>query len=354
MLPYWRGSRRALTIAAAAVLCAASNALAQHTHVAQVQIVPSDVKITVGAQTPFVATAYDAAGNPLTEATFVWSSSNPDVASIEQSGIATGRSPGLAIIMVRTGTGSSARTAQAPIEVVAPEAVAPPPPPAPARVALTPTDADLAVGAQLRFVATARDSAGNPFPGAAFTWSSSNPAVARVDSTGAATGVGPGLAIIRVRTGTGTASRSAEAPVRVTPAPAPPPVTPPVTTSAPAPTAGAPAPAAVQPQRSVGGPVPPASVDSLSHACDGNDGRACLILGGAYASGRGVTQDYGRAATLYQRGCELGAPRSCAGLAMLYQRGLGVQADTARARSLYQRACAGGDRQACVILRRPK
>ncbi len=349
---YRRGSGRALALAAAALVCAGSTALAQHTaRVAQVQIAPSDAKVAVGATTPFVATAYDAAGNPVTDATFTWSSGSPEVASIDQSGIATGKSPGLAIITVRTGTGSAAKSAQVPIEVSAPAPVVPPPP---ARVDVTPTDASLVVGAHVRFVATATDSAGKPYPGAAFTWSSSNEAVATVDATGTATGVAPGLAIVNVRVGTDAAGRSAEAPLHVT---APPP---PVVVALPSPTAAqppagaaaAPATPAAQPRRAVGTPVAAGAVDSLRKACDGNEGRACAMLGTAYAQGRGVTQDYGQAVSLYQKGCDLSAPRSCTALGLLYQRGLGVQADSARARTLFQRACQLRDRQGCMLLRR--
>jgi hypothetical protein len=130
-------------------------------------------------------------------------------------------------------------------------------------------------------------------------------------------------------------------------------VAPPVAT---APAASPSAPAGVQPQRALGAaapaPLPAAGMDSLRQACDGTDGRACLNLANVYANGRGVPQDYGKAAPLYQRGCDLGAPRSCAALGFLYQRGLGVQADTAHARQLFQRACQGRDLQACALMRR--
>lgn len=112
---------RVAILAAAALVGLGSPLPAQRTpHVATVQITPSDAKVKVGDQAPFVAAAYDAAGNPIVTATFKWQSSNSAVASINQEGIATAVSPGLAIITVSTGSGETAKSAQAPIEVTAP------------------------------------------------------------------------------------------------------------------------------------------------------------------------------------------------------------------------------------------
>lgn len=111
---------RALTLAAAALACLAEAGVAQRRpRITDVQISPPDARIHVGAQAPFVATAYDAAGNPVPTATFEWSSSNPAVASIDANGIAVGVGVGLAIITVRTGKGAAAKSAQAPVQVAA-------------------------------------------------------------------------------------------------------------------------------------------------------------------------------------------------------------------------------------------
>ena len=50
--------------------------------------------------------------------TFVWASSNPRAATIDQNGIATGVAPGVTIITARVGTGSRARRGQGTLQVV--------------------------------------------------------------------------------------------------------------------------------------------------------------------------------------------------------------------------------------------
>jgi len=304
VLPYSRSFGRAVMLAAAAVAAAGSSALAQHApKAAQVQIAPSDAKVAVGAQTPFVATAYDAAGNPLDEATFVWSSSNPAVASIDQSGIATGRSPGLAIITARTGTGSAEKSAQVPIEVTAAAPVAQPRPPVTAPGAASapaPTPTRPAVTPQ---------AAG------------SSPPRVQTQRTATTSGTPASADSVRHACDGGAASACADLGMMYE--------------------SGKGVPASLDSARALG-----------QRGCDGGDGRACRGLGAMYAEGRGVTRDYGKAATLFQRGCDLGTAHSCTAAGLLYQRGLGVQRDVAHARQLFQRACQGRDPQGCAWLRR--
>src|SRR5271157_1612065 len=70
-----------------------------------------------------------------------------------------------------------------------------------ADVQVSPPDAEVQVGRQAPFVATAYDNANNPIATATFAWSSSNPRAATIDQNGIATGVGPGVTIITARTG---------------------------------------------------------------------------------------------------------------------------------------------------------
>jgi hypothetical protein len=85
---------------------------------ADVQVSPPDAQVQVGRQTPFVATAYDNANTPIATATFVWTSSNPRAATIDQNGIATGVGPGITIITARTGSGRYAKSGQATLQVM--------------------------------------------------------------------------------------------------------------------------------------------------------------------------------------------------------------------------------------------
>jgi hypothetical protein len=135
--------RRALgemALAAVVVLACPPDAVAQRqARVAEVQASPPTSQVQAGKTTPFIATALDNAGNPIATATFFWASSNVNVATIDQNGIATGLSPGVTIITARSGRGTAAKSAQAILQVlgtgptVVPQAepqqiVVPPPP----------------------------------------------------------------------------------------------------------------------------------------------------------------------------------------------------------------------------------
>lgn len=82
-------------------------------------------------------------------------------------------------------------------------------------VQVSPPDAEVQVGRQAPFVATAYDNANNPIATATFTWSSSNPRAATIDQNGIATGVGPGVTIITARTGTGRYVKTGQATLQV-------------------------------------------------------------------------------------------------------------------------------------------
>ncbi len=107
--------------------------------VADVQVSPPDAQVQAGRTAPFVATAFDEAGNPIATAEFVWSSGNPRVATIDQNGIATGVSGGQAVITARVGTGVRAKSGHATLTVTGEGPLIPPaptqPPAAPARTA---------------------------------------------------------------------------------------------------------------------------------------------------------------------------------------------------------------------------
>jgi hypothetical protein len=66
-----------------------------------------------------------------------------------------------------------------------------------------------------------------------------------------------------------------------------------------------------------------------------------------YRAGGGVTQDFDRAADLYEQACDGGDMRGCTNLGNMYQVGDGITQDLSRAASLYERACDGGWERAC-------
>jgi outer membrane protein OmpA-like peptidoglycan-associated protein len=127
------------------------------------------------------ATARDQRGNPMTGKVFRWTSSNPAVATVSPTGMVTAVGNGTATITAAsenvTGT-ANLTVAQAA-----------------ATVTVAPASATMdALGATQQLTAAARDANNNPFPGAAFTWTSSDPAVATVSPSGAVTSVGNGTA----------------------------------------------------------------------------------------------------------------------------------------------------------------
>ncbi|HVF39686.1 MAG TPA: DNA/RNA non-specific endonuclease, partial [Gemmatimonadaceae bacterium] len=84
----------------------------------------------------------------------------------------------------------------------------PPPPQVVDTVIVTPASATINVGATQGFTATAYDEADAPIAGTTFTWTSTNTAVATVNSNGTATGVTAGTAMIIAAAPNGVADTS--------------------------------------------------------------------------------------------------------------------------------------------------
>ncbi len=89
----------------------------------------------------------------------------------------------------------------------------------------------------------------------------------------------------------------------------------------------------------------------LFDACSQGDNASCNELGERHTHGDGVSQDYPRAAKLFQRACAGGDMDACTNLGILYKVGEGVQQDELRAERLFQLACNGGagDDRACGL-----
>lgn len=189
--------------------------------IAQIQVIPVPVvavrvspmsrDLTVGQTAQFTAEPLDAQGAVLTGRAVAWSSSRPNVASVNGSGIVTALSTGSAVITatIESKSGVAAIT-------VSPAPVA--------SVAVSPSSATLVVGQTVELEAQPRDASGQPLGGRAVTWSSNRSEVAAVTSTGIVAAVSPGTATITASSEgrSGTATIVVEAPsvnrVEVTPA----------------------------------------------------------------------------------------------------------------------------------------
>jgi uncharacterized protein YjdB len=153
-----------------------------------VRITPTSAMVATGDSASFTAVAFDATGNVIPSATFVWSSTDSALATVSGSGVATGVASGTAGIRVRSGSASATATFQ----VIAVGSVT-----------VLPGDEPKALlGDVVQFTAVVRDVAGNVVVGLKVTWSSSKPALATVDpNTGLATTHNVGLTLIIAKCG---------------------------------------------------------------------------------------------------------------------------------------------------------
>ncbi|HUY94091.1 MAG TPA: Ig-like domain-containing protein [Terracidiphilus sp.] len=157
--------------------------------VATIAVLPAAPSIALGATQQFSATAKDSSGNTISGLTFTWASSATSVATIDNSGLATGVAAGTAQITASAGGVTSSPAA---LTVT---------PPVVATIAVLPAAPSIALGATEQFSATAKDSSGNTISGLTFTWASSATSVATIDNSGLATGVAAGTAQITASAG---------------------------------------------------------------------------------------------------------------------------------------------------------
>ena len=146
----------------------------------------SSVLVSIAETRQLTAVAHDTNNVALSGFTFTWSSSRPDVATVNASGLVTAIAPGRAEITASSGGVSG--IAVVTVLVNGPGA---------ASIVVTPDVATLiSLGATQQFKATAIDANGIVLTGVVFQWASSNGAVASVNGTGLATALGAGATAI--------------------------------------------------------------------------------------------------------------------------------------------------------------
>ena len=148
--------------------------------IATVTVAPATKTILAGDTAPFTATAKDAQGNVLAGQAFVWTSSNPGVATVSSTGTATGTGVGVTTITAAGGgkSGSATLTVNA------------------ASISVTPSSDSTYVGQTATLTATAKDKNGNPVTAQGFSWSSSAPGIGAVSQSGVVSGVAAGSTTI--------------------------------------------------------------------------------------------------------------------------------------------------------------
>src|SRR5205823_1701913 len=180
--------------------------------VASVDVTPPSASVQAGQTVQLTGTPRDAGGTPLSGRTVTWSSSTPAVATVSSSGLVSGVTPGSATITATSeGKSGTSTITVTPVPV--------------ASVEVTPATASVQGGQTVQLTGTPKDADGAPLSGRTVTWSSSNTAVATVNSSGLVSGVTPGTATITAAsegksgTSTITVTHVPVATVEVTPAP---------------------------------------------------------------------------------------------------------------------------------------
>ena len=157
--------------------------------VAGVRVVPDSVTFAaIGDTTRLVAEALDANGHGVAGAAVEWSSGDTAVAVVDNAGLVTTVGNGTAA--VTAGSGGVVGEAVVTVEQVV------------AEVRVVPDSVTFAaIGDTVRLVAEAVDTNGHVVDGIDFEWSSSDEAVAVVDSAGLVTAVGNGTATVTAASG---------------------------------------------------------------------------------------------------------------------------------------------------------
>lgn len=128
------------------------------------------------------AVVRDSSGLFLEGRTIVWTTSDPTIATVDDTGLVTTHRAGIATITATSGGATDTAT----VTIVHPVTA----------VDVTPGLSTLWIGRTQTFVAALRDSVDAPLTDRAVLWTSSNPSRASVDSTGLVTALSPGLVYI--------------------------------------------------------------------------------------------------------------------------------------------------------------
>jgi uncharacterized protein YjdB len=164
--------------------------------VASVTVAPNAPGVKVGASVTLTATMKDEQGNVLADRVVAWSSSAPNVATIDAAtGVVTGVSAGTATMSATSEgkTGSTSVTVSAAVNPVAAIAIAP------ALDTLEAYDVQ-------QMMVVLRDAAGNVLTGREIQWTVSSAAIATIDAQGKLTGVDRGTVTVTASSEGKTAS----------------------------------------------------------------------------------------------------------------------------------------------------
>ena len=144
--------------------------------------------MSLGETLQLSATVLDGNGQPVSDATIEWLSSDASVAIVSGTGLVTAVGNGSATITARSGSASTS----IPVSVMQ----------SAGSIVIEPSSATLmAIGETVQLSASVLDGNGQPVAGATVEWSSSDEAVATVSGQGLVTAVGNGSATVTAKSG---------------------------------------------------------------------------------------------------------------------------------------------------------
>ena len=173
----------------------------------------------LGATTQLSAAVRDQNGQAMAGAVVTWASRDAAVATVSGSGLVTAVGNGRATITATVGTASGTATVTVAQEAFSPLELAPDTASLGEDARLLSPDSLLIQrpGAAVRLLPVGTDANGNALePGATVAWSSSDMAVATVDSTGLVTAVAVGAAVVSATSGSSAAASGSDGRTRAT------------------------------------------------------------------------------------------------------------------------------------------
>jgi uncharacterized protein YjdB len=153
-----------------------------------VTLSPTTATVSTGSSTTLTVTVRDANGAVVTDRVVAWTTSNPLIATVSQSGVVTGIAPGTATITSTSETKSANATITVTLVPVG-------------RVQIAPSSVSIAAGQGATLTATVTDANGVVVTNRPVAWNTSDARVATVSQTGVVTGVAVGTATISATSG---------------------------------------------------------------------------------------------------------------------------------------------------------
>jgi uncharacterized protein YjdB len=148
--------------------------------IVSVTIAPQSSTVTAGQVVQLTATVTDAIGNSVTSSTVAWTTDDAQIANPASTG-------NLTADVSTSNTGTATITAS--VAGVQGTATITVDPGAVSTITVTGPSKNLKPGFTTQLTATAQDTQGNVVPNQSFFWTTSNPLVASVSSSGAVTGI---------------------------------------------------------------------------------------------------------------------------------------------------------------------